>query len=131
MRHSTQREVVKANILARYDHPTASEVYDSVRAVLPRISLATVYRHLESFVDEGIIARIAMAEGPDRFDATAPEHLHACCSRCGRVSDVDARLTKPLAAKIQQQTGLIAETIQIVATGLCRSCYDALENHCQ
>src|SRR5947199_105517 len=40
-------------------HPTAEEVYESVRGVLPKISLATVYKALEAFVSGGLAAKLA------------------------------------------------------------------------
>ena len=47
VRRSKQRDAILANLQARYDHPTAMELYLSVRQELPNLSLGTLYRNLK------------------------------------------------------------------------------------
>ncbi len=87
-RNSKQREAVLYDLRHRYDHPTAQEVYLSVKEKIPAISLATIYRNLNLLADEGEILRIEAGEC-DRFDGTCTEHCHFLCTECNRVFDVD------------------------------------------
>ncbi|MBQ4267067.1 MAG: transcriptional repressor, partial [Clostridia bacterium] len=66
-RNSKQRDAVYADLISRYDHPTADEVYFSVKKDLPNISLATVYRNLKLLESEGLILRIT-TDDSDRYD---------------------------------------------------------------
>ena len=52
-RCTPQRLAVYAFLVRSTHHPTAEEVYQGVRKGLPRISLATVYKALEAFVECG------------------------------------------------------------------------------
>ena len=88
MRFSRQKEMVLNEVLSRCDHPTADEIYTSVRAKCPGISLGTVYRNLNSLVDMGSIRRVGVPGKADRFDRTLEQHNHLYCRECGRVEDV-------------------------------------------
>ena len=52
-RYSRQRETIYENLKNRYDHPTAMELYMSVRDELPNLSLGTLYRNLSVLRDSG------------------------------------------------------------------------------
>ncbi len=82
-----QREVV-LDVVRRLDaHPTADEVYDHVRRRLPRVSLATVYRNLETLSEQGLIHKIGHCDIQMRFEADLHPHLHLRCIDCGDLRD--------------------------------------------
>ena len=56
-RYSRQREAILENLKNRYDHPTAMELYLSVREDIPNLSLGTLYRNLTLLRDSGKILR--------------------------------------------------------------------------
>ena len=53
LKHSKQRELIKAFLMTRKDHPTADVVYTNVRQQNPNISMGTVYRNLTLLADLG------------------------------------------------------------------------------
>ena len=56
-RHSKQRDAVLANLCSRCDHPTAEDIYFSLKSSMPALSLATVYRNLAALESAGKIIR--------------------------------------------------------------------------
>ena len=52
-RYSAQREAVLKELSSRYDHPTAEDIYFSVKKEISNISLATIYRNLTFLSDNG------------------------------------------------------------------------------
>lgn len=66
-KYSRQRELIKRNMLSRYDHPTADAVYTSIREEIPNISLGTVYRNLRLLVDQGEILSLDMGRWKGAF----------------------------------------------------------------
>ena len=60
VRRSKQRDAILANLQARYDHPTAMELYLSVRQELPNLSLGTLYRNLKGLCQDGTIACLSV-----------------------------------------------------------------------
>lgn len=87
VKYSRQREAIQMNLVGRYDHPTADMVYEDIRKEYPHISLGTVYRNLSLLAQHGEIQKLAMADGPDRFDGNPHLHYHFCCRKCGQVID--------------------------------------------
>lgn len=89
LKHSKQRDTIKAFLMGRHDHPTADMVYMNVREQYPNISLGTVYRNLTLLADLGEINRLRVGDGVDHFDADTSQHYHFVCSECGSVLDLD------------------------------------------
>ena len=61
VRHSKQRDAIKAYLLSTTSHPTAEAVYEQLQNDFPNISLGTVYRNLNFLVDHGEALRLDMA----------------------------------------------------------------------
>lgn len=89
LKRSKQRDMIKAFLMGRKDHPTADVVYMNVRKQYPNISLGTVYRNLTLLSDLGEIKRLRLGDGVDHFDADISPHYHFVCTECGGVTDLD------------------------------------------
>ena len=90
MRQTRQRKLILEHLKRISNHPTATEIYDRVRQDLPSISLGTVYRNLETLCGLGLARKIETFGGQKRFDAVVGDHMHAICTRCGKVRDIEA-----------------------------------------
>lgn len=88
LKHSKQRDLIKAFLMTRKDHPTADVVYMNVRQQYPNISLGTVYRNLTILSEIGEIQRLRVGDGVDHFDADTSPHYHFVCTECGSVIDL-------------------------------------------
>jgi Fur family ferric uptake transcriptional regulator len=125
IRLTTQRQVILEELIKVTSHPTANEVYDMVRARLPRIGLGTVYRNLELMAEAGMILKLEVGGTQKRFDATITPHYHARCLECGRVDDImmfDQHDLDANAAKISRYQ-IFGHHIEF--TGLCMDCANA------
>ncbi len=89
LKRSKQRELIKAFLMGRKDHPTADVIYTHVRQQLPSISLGTVYRNLALLCETGEIRRLHLDDGLDHFDADCRPHYHFLCRKCGKVEDYE------------------------------------------
>jgi Fe2+ or Zn2+ uptake regulation protein len=87
-RYTRQRCAVFDYLRSVESHPTAEEVYQSVRQQIPNISLATVYKALEALVDAKLAAKLANADGPARYDCRCDAHYHIRCTKTGEVRDL-------------------------------------------
>ncbi|HEX4147042.1 MAG TPA: Fur family transcriptional regulator [Pirellulales bacterium] len=100
LRYTAQRAMTFA-CLERLDcHPTAEEVYLSVRQRLPRISLATVYKALDALAEAGLIAKLAGEDGRGRYDCRGTDHYHLRDTRTGEVKDLATPFDPDLLAKL-------------------------------
>lgn len=89
LKKSKQRDLIKAFLMTRKDHPTADVIYMNVRQQNPNISLGTVYRNLTLLADIGEIQRLRLGDGVDHFDADISPHYHFVCTDCGSVIDLE------------------------------------------
>ena len=60
-RNTRQRQVILKTLKNLETHPTAADLYERVRESMPKISLATVYRTLESLAAMGVIRKLETA----------------------------------------------------------------------
>lgn len=120
-RNSRQRDAVLQNLLSRYDHPTAEEVYEDVRKMLPNISLATVYRNLNLLADDGII-RSLITRDAIHFDAHNNNHRHVICNCCGKIFDIDFFPVDTLIAEAEKQFDGSIDYCRLIFYGTCDNC---------
>ena len=104
-RNTIQRSLVLNAVNKLKCHATADEVYDEIAKEHPSISKATVYRNLKLLSDMGVIRRMEVPGGADRFDHRCQEHCHVRCEKCGRVFDVDMEYVSGLEQKIGNAHG--------------------------
>ena len=120
-RNSKQRDAVYANLLSRFDHPTADEVYFSVKKDLPNISLATVYRNLKLLESEGLILRIT-TDDSDRYDGHTQNHYHLMCDCCKKVSDLNIKGDVDLNGLPDKEFQGEIRSHALLFFGLCKNC---------
>lgn len=118
--YSKQREAIKHELSTRRDHPTASQIYESVQNVITNISLGTVYRNLSELAESGEILCLDVGDDSEHYDFDNSIHLHLCCKKCGKITDVpidDSIFTKEL-----KNYGFFGENTSFVIKGLCKKC---------
>jgi Fe2+ or Zn2+ uptake regulation protein len=124
-RPTRQRRAVFECLAGMHNHPTAEQVFAAVRHELPHISLATVYKALESLAVAGLAIRLGCGEGSARYDARMDSHYHARCRVCGQVFDVDA--SEPVQESLSAVRTPLArvDAIRLEFVGLCDHCRPA------
>jgi len=126
MRMTRQRRVILEELRGVDTHPTADEVYAMVRRRLPRVSLATVYRNLESMSEGGHVQRIETGSGPRRYDGNVARHHHVRCERCGAVADVPPGTVRSSVRvdgdRVCEECGFVVSGHRLDLVGLCARC---------
>ena len=118
-----QRLAVYEELSARHDHPSAESLYERLRRSYPSLSLATVYKTLQTLHEMGMVARVDSPTAQARYDAIVATHHHAVCTGCGKIEDLfDARLDKLPAPK---SPGFVSAGHSVHFHGLCAKCAKA------
>lgn len=101
-------------------HPTAEEIYKAVLDEYPSISLATVYKTLETLAEHGLLSKVTKLHDLARYDADTDPHHHLLCVRCRKVVDVHEDQFNNL--PLPQNNGFQVQGYRIQFEGLCREC---------
>src|SRR5437868_1640760 len=71
-----QRQIIYQALMAMQGHPSPEAVYEKVRADIPAISLATVYKTIHTFLEAGLIQEVSIHHGTWRIEANREPHYH-------------------------------------------------------
>lgn len=122
-RYTDQRAAVYRFLLGTDAHPTADDVFTRVRHEIPDISLATVYKSLETLVGCGLALKLTYGDGSARYDGRTDPHHHARCLHCGSVIDLPGHLdTSALRAQLGPVKGFDVKGYRVELVGYCSSC---------
>lgn len=120
-RFTDQRSAVYRFLRRTDEHPTAEHVFTVVRGEISDISLATVYKALETLVSCGLAVKLSYGDGSARYDARTDEHYHSRCLRCGVVRDVHAA-EPAFHPQVEVGDGFRVEGFRVEVVGYCASC---------
>lgn len=104
-------------------HPSAEMVHEMLQQEHPDISLATVYRNLTYFRNNGMAVSVATVRGVERFDANTQPHVHFICDGCDAVLDLDQiQVPTALSSAVEESSGCRVGGCTLTFRGLCRTC---------
>lgn len=119
-----QRAAVLRVIRERDDHPTANDIFEAARVILPAISYATVYNSLRYLRSEGLVREINFGNCASRYDRVTERHDHAICTACGKLVDFDLAEAAGLIGAAARKSRFKAESVHLTLLGLCPDCRD-------
>ncbi|HET6785561.1 MAG TPA: transcriptional repressor [Erysipelotrichaceae bacterium] len=118
MKHTKQKEIILDAVFDLKYHPTADEIYLHLKKDHPRLSLATVYRNLNIYTEEGKVRKVSIPGDSDRFDFNLSYHEHFYCEKCNKVYDIQLNL-KDVVNKISPFT---VSSYKLMLYGSCEMC---------
>ena len=122
LRMTNQRELILQELQKSRKHLSADELYERVKKIMPRISLATVYRNLETLSEAGVIGKLEISGRQKRFDYDVSNHDHIYCVQCHRVDNIklDRNSVQPPSAASSK--GYTIAGFRVEFAGLCPAC---------
>lgn len=91
-----QRIVVYQAMVLAKNHPTAEQIFDSIKTKNPSITLATVYKTLETFAENHLINKVSSPRGAMRYDARIDNHNHIYVSNTNEIIDFEDEQLKDI-----------------------------------
>jgi Fur family ferric uptake transcriptional regulator len=123
MERDTQQRRAVREVFEQSPRPLApNEVLAAAQDIVPSLGMATVYRTLRAFVEEGLIRTVELPGEASRYEkADLGHHHHFQCRRCARVFDIegcDSRVHELAPPDFR------VEDHRILLVGLCPDCVD-------
>ena len=116
------RMVILAALEHDCSHPTAEQLYETLRQDYPSLSLSTVYQTLDVFIRTGLCRRVSDAGDRLRVDGTPQDHDHAVCRLCGTIFDIDRQQFPLPPPPTQLPNGLTVTGIRLEYDVICTGC---------
>ena len=116
-----QRLAIVGSVFASRSHPTAQDVYESLRERYPTMSLTTVYKTLHLLESLGEVVLVATDTGRTHYDAEVIPHVHLVCRGCGAIADSDDVVCPVLVTAAEAQ-GWTVDQWRLEIAGLCPGC---------
>ena len=122
-KHFRKRDAILNCVRSTDAHPSADWVFEHVKQQIPDISLATVYRNLALFKEQGLINSLGTVNGVERFDGNTEPHVHFICTQCGGVQDLpEISVPEELNSAVARSSGGRVDNCQLSFTGICGEC---------
>ena len=117
MKQTRQKTLILNQVSNRNDHPTVEMIHKELLLIDPHISLATVYRNLNTFALKGKINKIEIPNAKDRFDWNVARHDHAICLKCGNIVDIESKRKNHMTIE-----GFKVQEVEVLYKGICKEC---------
>ncbi len=117
-----QRAIIYQALFSMSGHPSPEQVYERVRRQIPSISLATVYKTINTFIETGIVREASVHRGSIRLDSNPEPHHHMVCTRCKTIFDLDQAAISPVLIEGTLPDGFQVQRFSIEVLGLCKQC---------
>lgn len=84
-----QRIAIYEAVVKLKNHPTAEYILDYIKKNHPNISVGTVYKVLDSLVENQLLKKVKNEKDVMRYDAVMQQHHHLYCTESERIEDFD------------------------------------------
>lgn len=118
-----QRIAVYEAVVKLKNHPTADNIIDYIHQNHPNISVGTVYKVLDSLVENKLLKKVKSEKDVMRYDAITEHHHHLYCSETDRIEDyADEQLDELIKAHFKKKkiTNFEIKDIKLQITGKFR-----------
>jgi Fur family peroxide stress response transcriptional regulator len=122
-RISPQRLEILKILAESKGHPSAEEIYASVRVDFPTTSIATVYKTLAVLKTIGEVLELEFSSDYNRYDGKKPgPHPHLICIKCKKISDPNLASLADMTEKLALESGYRLLTHRLDFYGICPQC---------
>lgn len=121
-----QRLAIFKTLTQSKGHPTVEDIYETVKAEHPTISLATVYKTLETLSLYNLVKKVSPLYDQKRYDSNVQSHDHLICIKCKKIVDFDnGHSTKPeIPPELKADFDILDYRLEV--KGICRDCSKTL-----
>ena len=103
-------------------HPSAEDIYNSIKKIYPTVSFATVYNTLQALRDRGEVAEITIDFQKKHYDPDLRPHHHIICTQCNKIADVFQDYSEALQLPYHIKDEFQATANHVNFYGICKKC---------
>lgn len=128
-RLTPQRHMILSVIQEAGEHLSIDQIAERVQQRNPYVSLSTIYRTLDLLCELGLVRENHLPGEQPHYEPAGEGqgHHHLVCKRCRSILHLDETLLGNLNEQLQEQFGFHNLTLDLVATGYCATCWQAIQ----
>ena len=129
-RLTPQRLMVLEVVKRSGKHLTAEDVHAAILPQHPYVNIATVYRTLQWLHEVGLVAPIAIGNGPLRYEYIhGTIHHHLICQDCGLEQEIGDDILDALKDRLLERYAFTAQLNHLALPGRCGACQQETSKH--
>lgn len=119
-RKTQQRQAIQRALETAARPLSPQEILEAAGSAAPGLGIATVYRTIRGFLDEGRLHAVELPGAPARYELAGKHHHHHFhCRHCDGVFEIEHC---PGNFSDLAPAGFHAERHELILYGLCRGC---------
>ncbi len=115
-----QRLAILSYLKGNKSHPSAEDIFKSVKKQFPTMSFATVYNTLEALKIKNSVQELKIDAGKKRYDPDVSMHNHLICIKCKNIVDVFKDFKINISKELANGFDLLGNSIEFF--GVCSKC---------
>ena len=105
---------------------TVEGLWHDLQQTNPHLGRATVFRVVDTLVNEGLLNRIEFTDGSHIYRVCGDEHHHhLACTQCHRVLDINFCIPDEQFEQVGQQADFIIQGHTLTIFGVCADCQES------
>ncbi len=117
----TPQRLELVNLLSSHGHLNIDELYKSLSSSFPSISLATVYKNVNTMLEKNFLMEVQIPHKKNVYELMKSDHVHVNCSICGEISDVNLN-TQNILKEAEEKSSFKLSYASVTFDGICLKC---------
>ena len=117
----TPQRIAIVEELYKNGHMNIDDLYKKLLDKFPSISLATIYKNVNSMIEKLFIAEVKIPNTKSVYELIKAEHAHCVCSSCGKIEDVEIDVENAL-SQLSKINTFKVDSVDLIFTGTCENC---------
>jgi Fur family transcriptional regulator, ferric uptake regulator len=124
LKSTRQRALILETFFGLNGHLSVEELWEAVRRVDARVSVATVYRTMKLLAQSGLATARNFGDGHTRYEAAEGRvhHDHLICTSCEQIVEFENVEIERLQELVAKKHGFRVTSHKMELYGLCRAC---------
>lgn len=126
-RNTKQKELIFDILKDDKTHPTIQEIYKKAKVLDQKIGQATVYRNVNTLVEEHKILKLPSTDkDANHYDGNCTPHDHLLCKKCGKIVDLYDNNYNEIIQKISNKHFVKIYKMTVIFEGICGECNEKI-----
>jgi Fur family peroxide stress response transcriptional regulator len=116
----TPQRLVLLEEISKCGHIDIDTLYSVVKKQFSNISLATLYKNINSMVECEILKELKLNGHKNKYEIKMDDHSHIVCKECGSVEDINIEKNQ-LLSSLNINSPIYSSELSITVT-CCKNC---------